>query len=62
MTTEPVAADRSNAAVLLLLIHWLFAPIFVGTLILVLIMFFSTLFRSSFSVTLIGKRELVAII
>ena len=57
------AAVHSKTVVLLLLIHCLlFLPLFVGVLRLVLVLVFSTLFPSSVAITLMGKRELVALL
>ena len=40
---------------------WLL-PLFVGVLCLVIVMVFSTLSPSSFAITLMGKRELLALL
>ena len=48
--------------VLLLLIHCLlFLPLFAGTLCLVFVLLFATLCPSSFAISLMGERELVAL-
>ena len=57
------AAVRSRSVVLLLLIHCLLLlPLFVGVLCLVLVLLFSTLCPSSVAITLMGKRESVALL
>ena len=54
------SAVRSKAVALLILIYCLFLlPLFVGS---VLALLFSTLCPSSFTIILMGKRELVALL
>ena len=57
------AAVHSKAVVLLLMIHCLLLlPLFLGFLCLVLVLLPSTLCPSSVAITLMGKRELVALL
>ena len=56
------AACSKTVALLLLLRCLLLLPIFVGVLCLVLVLLFITLCPSSFSIILIGKRQLVVLI